>query len=365
MVIAFYVDEMNLRGVSNSTFKYALYNQKLLKNKSIIFYNKKNSSNKKEVINKFKKKFITKGVNNFKKIDDFKSKFNIEFIYTQKGGEKNHWVSDKIKTFVHAVYPQKLREIHGYHYVSVSDWLNKKFSNDKLPVLPYIVEVHKTKSNLKSFLKIKKKQKVFGCHGGESSFDLKFTHDVLQKIVKDRKDFTFLFLNINKFCDHPRIKFIKGTTCERFKKKFLNTCDVMIYGRSLGESFGLACGEFAFLNKPIISYKFNRHTNHKFSLSNENFFEYGSFKELYSILNKFNFKKLNYRKNSYLKYDAKKVMKIFHDIIQSNHNEIDLSFVDYLTNIKNFYFMHYKYIRHKLYHHYYNFIESKFIKIHR
>ena len=39
MVIAFYVDEMNLRGVSNSTFKYALYNQKLLKNKSIMFYN--------------------------------------------------------------------------------------------------------------------------------------------------------------------------------------------------------------------------------------------------------------------------------------------------------------------------------------
>ena len=30
-----------------------------------------------------------------------------------------------------------------------------------------------------------------------------------------------------------------------FKKKFINTCDAMIYGRSLGESFGLSCGEFA------------------------------------------------------------------------------------------------------------------------
>ena len=28
------------------------------------------------------------------------------------------------------------------------------------------------------------------------------------------------------------------------KDHFLNTCDAMIYGRSLGESFGLSCGEF-------------------------------------------------------------------------------------------------------------------------
>ena len=43
MQIAFYIDEMNLRGVANSTFKYAFYNEKILNNKSIIFYNKKNT----------------------------------------------------------------------------------------------------------------------------------------------------------------------------------------------------------------------------------------------------------------------------------------------------------------------------------
>ena len=48
----------------------------------------------------------------------------------------------------------------------------------------------------------------------------------------------------------------------------------MIYGRSLGESFGLACAEFAVLDKPIISYKFNRHKSHKNSIPKEFFFEY-------------------------------------------------------------------------------------------
>ena len=56
MNIAFYIDEMNYRGVSNSTYQFAFQNEKILKNKSIVFYNKKNYRNQKDVINKFKKK---------------------------------------------------------------------------------------------------------------------------------------------------------------------------------------------------------------------------------------------------------------------------------------------------------------------
>ena len=97
-----------------------------------------------------------------------------------------------------------------------------------------------------------------------------------------------MFLNIKNF-DHPRIKFLKGTTNDVYKKKFINTCDAMIYARSLGESFGLSCGEFSILDKPIFSYKFNRHKCHKFNSSQDKFFEYSSFKNLYFLLK--NFKK--------------------------------------------------------------------------
>ena len=115
-----------------------------------------------------------------------KEKFNIDYIYTQKGGEKNHWVSYKVKTLVHYVYPQYLKEIHGHKYIGVSEWHSKNFSNNKIPFLPYIVQINKSKQNLKKKLKIKKKQIVFGCHGGESSFDLRFVQDTLLKIVKKR-----------------------------------------------------------------------------------------------------------------------------------------------------------------------------------
>ena len=85
---------------------------------------------------------------------------------------------------------------------------------------------------MRKILNINQKQIVFGCHGGESSFDLKFTNDVIKKIVNIKK-YYFSFLNINKFYSHPRVKFLKGTSDEIYKKKFLNTCDAMIYGRSL------------------------------------------------------------------------------------------------------------------------------------
>ena len=98
MVIAFYIDEMNFRGVANSTYQYALKNVEILKNISIIFYNKKNKSNKKEVVTKFKKKFKVYGVNKFSDIDNYQKKLKIKYLYTQKSGNKDEWISKEIKT---------------------------------------------------------------------------------------------------------------------------------------------------------------------------------------------------------------------------------------------------------------------------
>ncbi len=363
MNIAFYVDEMNYRGVANQTFKLAFNNRKILRNKSIIFYNKKNYRNKKDVIKKFKNKFIVYGVSYFKEIENFKNKYKIDFLYVQKSGNKDNWHSNKIKTIIHAVYPQKLSEIHGHNYAYISEWLSTNFSNRKVPFIPLIVDMHKTKNNLRKSLKIKKKQIVFGCHGGESSFDLKFVQDVIKKIVNSKKDIIFLFLNIDKFYNHPRIKFFKGTTDEIFKKKFINTCDAMIYGRSLGESFGLACGEFAVQNKPIISYKFNRHKNHSLSANKDNFLEYGSFKRLYFLIKNFKKNRNSLQKNRYQQYSSHRVMKEFKSNFLSKKIEIDINFLDYLKNYFSFYKMYYLYLRHKLYNHYYDYLESKFINI--
>ena len=98
MNIGFFIGEMNFRGVANSSYQYAYYNQILLKNRSIIFYNKEEKFHKKEVISKFKKKFKVIGVNGFKEMDHYGKKFDLNYIYIQKGGQRDRNASDKIKT---------------------------------------------------------------------------------------------------------------------------------------------------------------------------------------------------------------------------------------------------------------------------
>ncbi len=361
MNIAFYIDEMNFRGVANSTYQFAFQNQKILKNKSIVFYNKGNYRNQKEVINKFKKKFKVIGVSYFKEIESFKDKLSINYIYVQKSGNKNNWKSTKIKTLVHSVYPQKLNQIHGHKYVYISEWLSKDFSNNKITFIPLITEITKNKSNLKKKLRISKDKLVFGCYGGESSFDLKFAQTAILDIVKKKKNIVFIFLNIKKFYNHKQIKFLKGTLNENFKRKFINSCDAMIYGRSLGESFGLSCGEFTLANKRIISYKFNRHRSHCYNISSNHFIEYYSYNSLVKIL--LNFKKKSFNiQNNYKNYSKSKVMLIFNNIFLKKEQNISISFWDYLKNCQGFIKMNYYYLRHKLYDHYFNYFENRFLK---
>lgn len=352
---------MNLRGVANSIYQYAINNKKFLGNKSIIFYNKFNYRNKKKVIDKFKKKFLIKPVSKFAEIDTFKEKFKIDFLYTQKSGNIDNWCSKKIKTLIHAVYPQKPRELHGHNYAYISEWLSLKFSNGKIPFIPYNINQKITKTNLRKKLKIKKNNTVFGCHGGESSFNMKFTHKAIINLVKKRKDIFFLFLNIDKFCAHPQIKFLKGTTDEKFKKEFVNTCDAMIYGRSLGESFGLACGEFAVMNRDIISYKFNLHQSHKFNIPPKNYIEYESYNSLFKILDNYKKKDFQIYNSKYKNLEEKKVMHKFKKVFLLKKNNISFNLSDRLFNALNFLKMNYFYLRHKFYNHYFNLFESKFL----
>ena len=146
----------------------------------------------------------------------------------------------KIKTLVHCVYPQFFGKFMVLNTLLFQNGY-KNFSNNKLDFIPYIVDIDKTKQNLKKKLKIKKNFTTLGYHGGESSFDINFIKDAILQTVKIRKDIFFVFLNVNKFCSHSRIKFLKGTSSERYKKKFINTCDGMIYGRSLESHLDLMC----------------------------------------------------------------------------------------------------------------------------
>jgi hypothetical protein len=52
-------------------------------------------------------------------------------------------------------------------------------------------------------------------------------------------------MNIDSFATHERLIFLPGSADLDYKVQFINTCDGMIHARGIGESFGLAYGEFS------------------------------------------------------------------------------------------------------------------------
>lgn len=186
----------------------------------------------------------------------------VDASYFIKSGEIDERQTKEIPSWIHAVFPQSPKSCHGSRYAFVSEWLSDECSNGKIPWVPHIISLAENGSDLRKELGIPLDSVVLGALGGHDSFDIDFTKSVIADLVRENKNLYFLSLGITKFVDESRIKFIPPTTCNSFKRAFLNTCDAMIHGRSLGESFGLSCGEFALLGKPILTYAYSPQIAH-------------------------------------------------------------------------------------------------------
>ena len=324
MDIIFHCDELNERGTAIACYDYAYFNQKLLGNKSIIFYDKKLRNNV-GILEKFQNQFTVIGYEDFEEIDkNISNKYDL--MYVIKGGNLDHLCSSHIPTMVHAVFPQSIFQIHGSSYAFISEWISKK-SLYIIPTVPHIVNIPlvSNRFNLRRELCIPEKATVFGSYGGKNSFDIEFVKDVvIPFVLRNKNDVYFLFMNYEKFIDHPRAIFLPISIKKEYKEKFVATTDAMLHARYLGESFGLACAEFSSKNKPIISYKLSKDKHHHYILSS-NILLYKNSSELIEILMNFNSKDhLDKDYKAYLQnYSPEIVMNLFekHLIIPAIKNK--------------------------------------------
>ena len=346
--VGFYLRELNFRGIANTIYIYAKNNQEILKNKSIIFYNSTSLDNQTEAIKEFKKKFKTIKVSSINELERINKNLKLDYIYFQRDGAKDKVVNNS-KNIIHAVFPQNIFQYHGSSYAFISKWLSKTCSNNKFPFAPLPVQLLKNNQNLRTKLKIPKDAKVFGYHGGETSFDLNFVRELIKKVVSQNKNIYFLFMNIGKFFNHKKVIFIKGTFNQSRKVKFINTCNAMLHARSLGESFGLSCAEFAIKNKPIFTYGYCRQRAH-FEICKGNIIPYYSYGDLYSKILEFDKDKNYDSKNLKDELSEKNTIKIFKKILlNKKQKKPSINIIDYI--IVSFFSLqrNYFYIRHKIY----------------
>ena len=138
-------------------------------------------------------------------------------------------------------------------------------------------------------------------------------------------------MNMDPFAQHERLLFLPGNSDLDFKVKFINTCDGMLHARGIGESFGLACGEFSIKGKPVITYALSPQRSHIEILGDKAILYKGK-KDLANIFQNFD-RKTQHQKNwdAYSKnFSAKVIMKQFDDVFIQGKNlsEIEISPID-------------------------------------
>ena len=253
--IAFHTNQLGERGTEIALYDYAIYNRSLLKNRSVILYNQNSPNNNAKVIEKFQKEFDVYPYADPAEIEGILKKNAYDLMYAIKSGKNDGIVSKAVPTMVHAVFPTSPTKIHGASYAFVSKWLAEFSTKSRVPYVPHIVGIAQTDGDLRTALGIPQNATVFGCYGGNISFDIRFVKTkVIPKVLNARDDVYFIFMNIAKFTDDPRVIFLPGSADEIHKARFVNSCDAMLHARRLGETFGLACGEFSLAKKPVITF---------------------------------------------------------------------------------------------------------------
>ena len=313
--IGFLSNKLTLRGTEVAMYDYADFNETLLNNKSIIISRDFNRISHEfdvslDAYKKFQNRFTIEYYTSQSDIDAIVEKHNLTQLYVMKSGTFDGLFSKKCKNLIHCVFVTT--QPHGEVYSAISNDVNRLY-NTNFPVVPYMIRNHEITEDLRESLSIPKESLVFGRHGGTETFDIPFVHDAIRDILNKREDVYFLFMNTNMFCQHPRVIYLSGTTDMEQKKKFINTCDVLLHARHGGETFGLVCGEFATALKPVITYSGSRERNHLDILGDKAIL-YNDYYSIYNIL-------LNWKKgmhpietNLYSEYTPANIMRIFNDV---------------------------------------------------
>jgi FkbM family methyltransferase len=324
ITIAFHDNCLCERGTSKALFQYAFYNKLLLGNNSIIFCEKNNKNNDQSIIDKFKQHFNLYQYESWNEVDTILKKYNSDYIFLIKYGTNDGKLSKVCKNIVQCVFTTE--EPHGDYYISINKSLNK---NKDIDVLPRMIDLPKHKNNLRKQLNIPDDAIIFGRHGGFDTFNIPYVQKTIIKFAEKNPDKYFLFMNTKKFHSQEisNIIYLDKTIDENKIVEFINTCNVMIWGRMDGETFGQAIAEFSILNKPVIATKcyeikkmypymnFGPFHSHIELLGDKGLW-YNNEESLYKLLDTFDIKQIKDKNwNAYQDFTPKKIMNTFKNII--------------------------------------------------
>jgi len=258
MRIGFQAGGINERGMSVALYDYARGVQDILGHEAVVFYNEAKSAP--QVVEKFEKTLQMVPVGPGADGRTVSEPFQLEFCYYIREGRKRPLDLAAERSGVHVVF--RHFEPHGDVYAYVSDWLADWMSGGRAPAVPHIVDLPEAQGSLRAELNVPETAFVVGRYGGFDQFNLPFALEAVEEALDKRSDLYFLFVNTQKFLDHPRALFLPPVVDPMEKARFIASCDAGLNAKKIGESFGLAIAEFLMLGKPVFSWAGGMDRNH-------------------------------------------------------------------------------------------------------
>jgi hypothetical protein len=309
-------DGLSFRGTEEAMFNYAYFAETLLGHKSVICL-RNGAYNDPQVLDKFRKVFDTFVW--FDSREDLERQLlnlQADALYSIRSGPDSNFILDKIPMLLHCVYSMDsmdgLADNPNLITAAVSKTVADKYG--KTEFVPHMINIPDTQDSLRDELQIPPDAIVFGRHGGNDTWDLPIAKEAVIKVLLQDNNIYFLFAvrpYILQGLDHPRAIFLDRFTDLTLKRRFINTCDAMIHAQSMGESFGLSCGEMSTANKPVITWNGGQLREH-LRILQDKCIRYETAEELYKILVTFNpatIQQANW--NAYQDYTPEKVMEQF------------------------------------------------------
>jgi hypothetical protein len=344
MKIAFTDHFIGRTGSMTALYDLAHYNETILGNESIIIAQRKHPEECLSALKKFQDRFevfeipfAPTGFGPWNLLygdvdagDKVIAEQNVDALFLMSGC-KTPFQSRIVPNLVQMLFLNSPDQYFGDRFAFISDWLSdtckSKYGVDK-PSVPWMINIKDVDTDLRKELGIPSDAFVFGYHGGAASFaasyGLHWVNEPIRLALEHRKDLYIVLMNVDKSqtslnFDHPRLIWLTGTADMQRKSEFIKTCNAMLHTRHCGETFGLSCGEFSTLNRPIVGCTTVEDRCH-IEILKEKFIGYSNPQELFNILMGMNHdfvKSQNWDCYSD-KYNPEIVMKKFKEVYLDN-----------------------------------------------
>lgn len=263
MIVGFHSPTMTLRGSEIALWDYALQNESVLGNSSLICHRVELGSEDNPVFQKMRHRFPLLSYRTRRELAQKLARAGAGVLYQIKAGPFDRFLVEGLPNSIHAMFLSD--EFHGDRFAYVSAWASRVMTGGEKSFVPHVVPRLEGGESLRGRLGIPKQARVFGRHGAPDTFNIPFVRRCVAEHALRYPEDHFCFLNTSVIPGTERLRnvhYLAGTASDKEKAAFLATCDAMLHARWHGETFGLAVGEFAVLGKPVITFGGSRERAH-------------------------------------------------------------------------------------------------------